>query len=202
MSGARTCRARPSRASLHDRRRDGTADLFVSPEKMTDAVHQHLGNAVRVHDRLAFAPALRHFAGKRVAIDPLAVSAIFDAVEAGGGIAIPVRDHTIIPKATKNEVVGHRAASIRDGVALTRFALDRGRRAAGPNRAVRRRTPAAVPRGYGELARPVVRRDLRDRPQRALPHYHVTSRSNRAIEPGQLYLIDLGGAVSRRHHRT
>ena len=177
---------------------DGTADLFVSPEKMTDAVHQHLGNAVRVHDRLAFAPALRHFAGKRVAIDPaLAVSAIFDAVEAGGGIAIPVRDPTIIPKATKNEaeIAGHRAASIRDGAALTRF--------------LRWIADAAPQGGQTELSAAARLRQFREDtgslrdlsfdaisatgPNGALPHYHVTEESNRAIEPGQLYLIDSGG---------
>ena len=30
-------------------------------------------------------------------------------------------------------------------------------------------------------------------PNGALPHYHATERSNRAIAPGQLYLIDSGG---------
>src|SRR3546814_8154727 len=37
---------------------DGTADLYVAPDQLTDAVRQHLGNAVRLHDRPAFAPAL------------------------------------------------------------------------------------------------------------------------------------------------
>ncbi|RYY42377.1 MAG: aminopeptidase P family protein, partial [Sphingomonadales bacterium] len=49
---------------------DGTADLFVAKDKVGDDVAQHLGNAVRVHDRAAFAPALEQFAGKRVAADP------------------------------------------------------------------------------------------------------------------------------------
>lgn len=177
---------------------DGTADLFVSPEKMTDAVHQHLGNAVRVHDRADFAPVLGRFAGKRVAIDPaLAVAAIFDAVEAGGGTALPLRDPTIIPKATKNdaEVSGHRAASIRDGAALTRFlcwiaaeALKGGQTelsAAARLQQFREET--------GEL------RDLSfdaisaTGPHGAIPHYHVTEESSLPIEQGQLYLIDSGG---------
>ena len=34
---------------------DGTADLFVAPEKVGDDVAQHLGNAVRLHPRDAFA---------------------------------------------------------------------------------------------------------------------------------------------------
>jgi Xaa-Pro aminopeptidase len=177
---------------------DGTADLFVAPEKMTDAVHQHLGNAVRVHDRADFAPALGRFAGKRVAIDPaLAVAAIFDAVEAGGGTALPLRDPTIIPKATKNdaEVSGHRAASIRDGAALTRFF--RWIAAEAPKGGQTELSAAARLHQFREETG-----ELRDLsfdaisatgPHGAIPHYHVTEESNLAIEPGQLYLIDSGG---------
>ena len=56
---------------------DATADLYVAPEKMDDAVAQHLGNAVRVHDRAAFADALADLKGKSVVADPeRAVAAI------------------------------------------------------------------------------------------------------------------------------
>jgi len=177
---------------------DGTADLFVAREKMTDAVQQHLGNAVRVHDRADFAPALSRFAGKRVAIDPaLAVSAIFDAVEAGGGTALPLRDPTIIPKATKNaaEIAGHRAASIRDGAALTRFL--RWIAVEAPKGEQTELSAAAQLHRFREQTG-----ELRDLsfdaisatgPHGAIPHYHVTEESDLAIEPGQLYLIDSGG---------
>ncbi|MFX7866311.1 aminopeptidase P family N-terminal domain-containing protein, partial [Acinetobacter baumannii] len=58
---------------------DGTADLYVAPEKLTNAVRQHLGNAIRLHDRAAFADDLARYRGKRVAADPeRAVAAIFD----------------------------------------------------------------------------------------------------------------------------
>jgi Xaa-Pro aminopeptidase len=177
---------------------DGTADLFVAPEKMTDAVAQHLGNAVRVHDRAAFAPALGQFAGKRIAVDPaLSVAAIPQAIEAGGGTVLPLRDPTIIPKATKNaaEIAGHKAASVRDGAALTRF--------------LRWVSIEAPKGGQTELSAAAKLNDFRletgvlkdlsfdaisaTGPHGAIPHYHVTEESNAPIEFGQLYLIDSGG---------
>ncbi|PZP18277.1 MAG: X-Pro aminopeptidase, partial [Sphingomonas hengshuiensis] len=103
---------------------DGTVDLFVAPDKMTEAVRQHLGNAVRLHDRAAFPAALGGYAGKRIAADPeRAVAAIFDALEAGGATVLALRDPVVLAKATKNpvEIAGHRAASARDGAALARF---------------------------------------------------------------------------------
>ncbi|UVO50555.1 aminopeptidase P family protein [Sphingomonas sp. SUN019] len=177
---------------------DGTADLFVAPEKMTHAVAQHLGNAVRVHDRAAFALTLGQFAGKRIAVDPaLSVAAIPQAIEAGGGTVLALRDPTIIPKATKNpaEIAGHRAASIRDGAALTRF--------------LRWVSIEAPKGGQTELSAAAKLNDFRletgvlkdlsfdaisaTGPHGAIPHYHVTEESNAPIEPGQLYLIDSGG---------
>ncbi len=43
---------------------DGTADLFINPEKMTPEVAAHLGNAVRVRDEADFVPALGTMAGQ------------------------------------------------------------------------------------------------------------------------------------------
>src|SRR3546814_15144014 len=64
-----------------------TADLFIAPEKLTDAVRAHLGNSVRVHDRTAFEAALTDLKGKNIAVDPdRAVAAIFTALEGAGEI--------------------------------------------------------------------------------------------------------------------
>ncbi len=98
--------------------RDGTTDLFVAPGKVDDHVRQHLGNAVRIHDRDVFEVALRNFSGQRVVADPeRAVAAIFDALEAGGAKPVALREPVVLAKAIKNptEIAGHRAASIRDG---------------------------------------------------------------------------------------
>ncbi len=177
---------------------DGTTDLFVAPEKIDDAVRQHLGNAVRVHDRTRFRGALAGYAGKRIAADPeRAVAAITQGLEAGGATVLALRDPVVLAKALKNpvEIAGHRAASVRDGAALARF--------------LRWVEVECVKGGQTELsaaARLLAFREatglLKDTSfdtisatgaHGASPHYHCTEESNAPIELGQLYLVDSGG---------
>ncbi|MBW6526704.1 aminopeptidase P family protein [Sphingomonas sp. RHCKR7] len=177
---------------------DGTADLYVAPEKMTAEVAEHLGNAVRVHDRDGFAASLDSLAGKRVAIDPtLAVAAVADRVERAGGTVLALRDPTVLPRATKNptEIDGHRAASLRDGAALTRFlrwiadAAPRGgvTELSAAERLLAFRTEGGLLRDQSFDAISATG------PHGAIPHYRVTPESSLPIELGQLYLIDSGG---------
>lgn len=177
---------------------DGTADLYAAPEKVGDDVRQHLGNAVRIHDRTAFAPALAQFAGKRVAVDPeRAVAAIFDGLDASGAKVLPLRDPTVLPKATKNaaEIAGHRAAQARDGAALSRFLrwieaeAPRGGQtelsAAAKLEEFRRATGALDDLSFDSISATGA--------HGASPHYKVDEASNAPLERGQLYLIDSGG---------
>jgi Xaa-Pro aminopeptidase len=177
---------------------DGTADLFVAPEKITDAVRQHLGNAVRIHDRAAFAPALKGFAGKRVAADPgSAVAAIFDALEGGGAKVLGVRDPVVLAKAIKNpaEIAGHQAAQAIDGAALVRFL--KWFEETAPAGGLTEMSAADKLRGFREETGAL--KDLSfdtisaTGPHGAIPHYKVTDESSLKIEPGQLYLVDSGG---------
>jgi len=177
---------------------DGTAELFVAPEKIDEAVRQHLGNAVRLRDRADFAGALTGFAGKRVAADPeRAVAAIFDSLEAGGATILALRDPAVLAKATKNpaEIAGHRAASARDGAALARFlrwaetALPAGGEtelsAAAKLQAFREATGVWLDSSFDTISATGA--------HGASPHYKVTEASNALIEPGHLYLVDSGG---------
>lgn len=177
---------------------DGTADLFVAPEKVTDAVRQHLGNAVRIQDRSAFAPALGGFAGKRVVADPgTAVAAIFDALEAGGATVVALRDPVILAKAIKNpaEVAGHKAAQARDGAALSRFL--KWFEETAPQGGLTELSAADKLRAFREATGKL--KDLSfdtisaTGPNGAIPHYKVTEESSLPIERGQLFLIDSGG---------
>ena len=177
---------------------DATADLFIAPEKVTDAVRAHLGNSVRVHDRDAFEAALADLKDKKVAVDPdRAVAAIFTALEAAGAKIERHRDPAVLPKAIKNdtELNGTRAAHVRDGVAVSRF--------------LKWMEAAAPQGGLDELGAAAKLREFRDAggalrdlsfdtisaagPNGALPHYKVDATTNRAIETGTLYLVDSGG---------
>jgi Xaa-Pro aminopeptidase len=177
---------------------DGTADLFVAPEKIDDEVRAHLGNAVRLRTPEEFAPTLRAMAGKKIAVDPdRAVAAIFNALKDGGANIIETRDPTILPKARKNvvEQAGHRAAQARDGAALSRF--------------LHWMSETAHQGGLTELSAAAKLQDFRAAtgmlkdlsfdtisatgPNGAHCHYKVDEASNRAIEPNSIYLVDSGG---------
>lgn len=177
---------------------DGTADLYVEPEKVDDAVRQHLGNAVRVHPRSAFAPALGNLGGKRIAVDPdRAVAAIFDRLATGGAQIVPLRDPTILPKAQKNPVeqAGHRAAQKRDGAALTRFLHWLEQEA--PKGTQTELSAAAKLRDFRAATGKL--RDLSfdtisgAGPNGAICHYKVDETTNRRIDPSSVYLVDSGG---------
>jgi Xaa-Pro aminopeptidase len=177
---------------------DGTADLFVAPDKLTDEVRQHLGNAVRLHPRDAFADHLAGLAGKTIVADPdRAVAAIFGTLEQAGAKLLPLRDPAVLPKAIKNdaELGGHRAAQARDGAALSRFL---------------HWLSVEAPKGHvTEIAaqdRLLAFREetgrLRDLsfdtisgagPNGAVVHYRVSEESNRPLELDSLYLVDSGG---------
>ena len=177
---------------------DGTADLFVDPEKVSEDVVRHLGNAVRVHARNAFPGWLSSQAGKAVLADPdRAVAAIFDALESSGARIIEARDPVVLPKAIKNpaEIAGHKAAQLRDGAALSRFLHWLSIEA--PKGELTEMSAAErlhqFRRDTGEL------RDLSfdtisgAGPNGAVVHYRASEKTNRPITQGSLYLVDSGG---------
>lgn len=176
---------------------DATADLYVSPEKLADDVLQHLGNAVRVHDRRNFAEDLGEFSGKRIAADPeRAVAAIFERLEKGGTTVLELRDPVVLPKAIKNavEIAGHKAAQARDGAALSRFlhwlsvvgpkGTESEMSAADRLRAFREETGCLVDLSFDTISG--------SGPNGAVVHYRVEEKTNRPLQPGTLYLVDSG----------
>ncbi len=177
---------------------DGTAELFIAPEKVTPELTQHLGNAVRVRDRADFEPALAALQGKIVAVDPKhAVAGIFHALEQGGAKVVRDSDPAVMPKAIKNpaEQQGHRDAQARDGAAVVKYL--RWIEENAPSGEVDELTAAAKLREFRGLSP-----DMKDTSfdtisaaagHAALPHYKVDEDSNINIPPSSIYLCDSGG---------
>jgi Xaa-Pro aminopeptidase len=177
---------------------DGTADLFVAREKQTPELTQHLGNAVRLHDRTDFVPVLRQLGGKTVRVDPeRSVAAVNQALEAAGAKIVPATDPTVLPKAIKNPVeqAGHRSAQARDGAAIARFLHWLSVEA--PRGTVDELSAAARLREFREETG--VLKDISFAtisgagPNAAICHYRVDQESNLPLTPGSIYLVDSGG---------
>jgi Xaa-Pro aminopeptidase len=177
---------------------DGTAELFIAPEKVTPELKQHLGNAISIRDRAEFSGALGDLKGKSISVDPdYGAAAIAQLIEQAGGTVSYNRDPTILPKAIKNKVEqqGHRDAQARDGAAVARFLHWLEREA--PSGDIDELAAAAklkeFRREHGDL------RDLSfdtisaAGPHAALPHYRVDEDSNITIPPSSIYLVDSGG---------
>ncbi|OZA94024.1 MAG: X-Pro aminopeptidase [Erythrobacter sp. 34-65-8] len=176
---------------------DGTAELFIAPEKVTPDLVQHLGNAVTVRPRDAFEQALVGLAGKSVAVDPdYGVAAISSALEAAGATVVASRDPTILPRAIKNPVeqAGQRSAQARDGAAIAKFLHWLSVEA--PKGGETELSAVAALRGFREETGL-----LKDQsfdtisaagPHAAIPHYRVDGDSNLPIDPGSVFLCDSG----------
>jgi Xaa-Pro aminopeptidase len=176
---------------------DGTADLFIAPEKVMPELAQHLGNAVTIRPRADFERALAELAGKRVAVDPnFGVAAIFNALTKAGAEPVAMRDPTILAKAMKNprEQQGQRDAQARDGAAEVKFL--RWLESEAPKGAETELSAAATLHGFREQTG--LLRDLSfdtisaAGPHAAIPHYKVEEGSNLPITPGSIYLVDSG----------
>ncbi|GAA0479031.1 aminopeptidase P family protein [Parasphingorhabdus litoris] len=177
---------------------DGNAELFVAPEKLTDEVRVHLGNAVALRDYSEFPDALAEYEGKKLGVDPeRSVAAIFEQLEGAGAHIVKKRDPTVLAKAIKNEteVNGHRAAQARDGAALSQFLHWFAQEAPkGGHDELSVAAKLAEFRGQSDKLMDLSFRTISGAgPNGALCHYSVNEETNRKIETGTLYLVDSGG---------
>lgn len=178
---------------------DGTADLFINPEKMSADVQAGLGNAVRVQAKSKFLAALDDLggAGKAVLVDPdTASAAVFDALKSAGATVIKGSDPCQLPKAKKNatEIAGTRNAHIRDGAAVTRFLHWLSENAASGDYdeisaaakllEFRKQDPEFRDSSFDTISASAA--------NGALCHYRVSEETNLPLEAGQLYLVDSG----------
>lgn len=183
------------RAILHS---DGTADLFLDPGKTSDALRDHLGNSVTLRPIDELEAGLSDLSGKTISLDPDAAPAwFFNQLESSGATILRQRDPVMLPKACKNaaELAGTKAAHVRDAEALIRFLhwLDTDAQSGAFTEIDAAKALEGFREDLGAL------RDLSFEtisgagPNGALPHYRVSTASNRLLERGTLYLVDSGG---------
>jgi Xaa-Pro aminopeptidase len=174
--------------------------IYIDPRKLGGVARERLEMlaAVRTPEDFEKDLAALGKTGRAIMLDPaMCPDAIARAMTENGGKIVRAADPIAPMKAVKNaaEIAGACAAQQRDGAAVTRFLAWFDREA---------------PRGkLTEIdaveALESFRRDtglLKDisfptiagaGPDGAIVHYRVTRRTNRRIEPGELFLIDSGG---------
>jgi Xaa-Pro aminopeptidase len=176
-------------------RADGTAVLLTDPAKCS-AIRGHLGAEVAIRPETDLADVLSDVPGP-LRIDPQsAPQAVADMLAARGAQVQRGPDPCRLPKAIKNagELQGMRDAHLRDAVAMCRFLAW---------------FDAQAQTGLSEIdlvtALEGFRRDtnmLREisfdtiagaGPNGALPHYRVTTETNRQLAEGALIVLDSGG---------
>ncbi|MCL2428604.1 MAG: aminopeptidase P family protein, partial [Alphaproteobacteria bacterium] len=177
---------------------DARAELFMAPEKLSSETRAWLGDGVTIEPPAALAGALRRLASKRVRVDASGSAVWFaQTLRDAGAEVVGGADPCLLPKACKNEVEqqGARRAHARDAIAVCRFLYFLSQTVAGGGAtemsaasqllAYRKQLPEfrgeSFPAisGAGEHG--------------AIIHYRVTNETDRAINPGELYLIDSGG---------
>jgi Xaa-Pro aminopeptidase len=178
----------------------GRPALFVDGRKLSNDVRDRLEGLADIREPADFVQALAALgqARKTVRLDQAtAADALARLVTSHGGKIARGMCPIALMKAIKNpaEISGARAAHVRDGVAVTHFLAWFDREAA----------RGALTEIDAVAALESFRRDtglLKDisfptisgaGPDGAIVHYRVTSKTNRGIAPGELFLIDSGG---------
>jgi Xaa-Pro aminopeptidase len=177
----------------------GRPSLYVDGRKLSNKVRNRLEALADVREPSDFVGALEALGRQKQTVrldQATAADALARLITSHGGKVTRGPCPIALMKAVKNEIeiAGARAAHIRDGAAVTRFLAWFDREA---------------PRGKlteidAVAALESFRRDtglLKDisfptiagaGPDGAIVHYRVTSRSNRVVAPGELFLIDSG----------
>ena len=176
----------------------GHPTLFIAREKLEDREREVLSRLATVAEPDSVETVLVALgkAGRSVMVDAATAPArLARSLEEAGGTALVGPDPIALMKARKNvaELRGTRVAHLRDGAAVTRF-LHWFAKHAKPGRLTEIEAARALEGFRHETG---LLRDLSfpsisaAGPNSAIPHYRVSTRSNRKLESG-IYLIDSG----------
>jgi Xaa-Pro aminopeptidase len=178
-------------------RADGTADVFLAPEKVSPELREWLGNEVSLRPSDDLPAAIDELRGKKVRIDPSTASAwYFERLNQAGAEIVRGQDPVMLPRACKNaaEIEGSRKAHRRDGAAVARFL----HWVASEGQSGKVQEIEACQKLEGFRQGTGMLKDLSfdsisgAGPNGAIVHYRVTNRTNRKLARGSLFLIDSG----------
>ncbi|RUO98318.1 aminopeptidase P family protein [Hyphomicrobium sp.] len=176
----------------------GKAELFIAPDRVDDDARASIASVAKLISPAMLPNRVNELKlkGRRVRLDPETAAYWFEQ-KLGAKLVSRGQDPCILPKAIKSdaEVIGARAAHVRDGHAVVRFLgwLDDWA------------SDGTLDEITAVQKLEEFRRDtnmLRDvsfptisgsGPNGAIVHYRVTEESNRRVQPGELFLIDSGG---------
>jgi Xaa-Pro aminopeptidase len=183
---------------------EGLPLLFLSRAKLTIETEAYLTQLATVLEPHELEARLAGLAaqGVRIGLDPaLAADRLRLIVEEAGGTVVRLADPAGLPRAVKNaaELAGARAAHRRDGAAMVRFLHWLDAQAPG---SIDEIAAVTALEGFRRAVGEETQMKLRDiafdtisgaGPNGAIVHYRVTTQSNRALNAGELYLVDSGG---------
>ena len=178
-------------------RADGGHMLFTDPAKIGEEVRDYLEPLCRVLPFAEFETELAALGRQEmtVRLDPaMCPAAIADVLTSAGAAVRHGGDLCTGPKARKNatEIEGARRAHLRDGVAVSRF-LAWLAGAGGITEIDAARQMEQMRIETGELVDLSFDTISAAGPHGAMCHYRVSTGSNRALQEGELFLIDSGG---------
>ncbi|MBV9976700.1 MAG: aminopeptidase P family protein [Hyphomicrobiales bacterium] len=179
--------------------KSGRPSLFLDGRKLDNAVRSSLAELAELEEPARFEEALRALgsAKSRVRLDAASAGERLRlAIKEAGGIPDIGRDPIALMKAVKNatEIEGSRQAHLRDGVAVTRFlawlAMEAPQGGLTEIDAALKLEECRIETGLlKQVSFPTI---AGAGPHAALPHYRVTTGTNRKLTPG-IFLVDSGG---------
>ena len=179
--------------------KDGRAAIYVDGRKLSNEVRDALEALADVREPDAFARDLKALGAAKAAVrvdQATAADALVRLVSDAGGKVTRATDPITLMKAVKNavEIAGSHTAHVRDGAAVANFLAWFDREApSGKLTEIEAVAALETFRRANGLLKDVSFPTISGAgPNGAIVHYRVTTATNRAIAPGELFLVDSG----------
>ncbi len=179
--------------------RKGDIDLFTNPKKITK-IKKILEKGVRAHDERRIDNILKYISKKKIWLDSLTCSFYYKSILNRRNNVIEKIDPIHFLKSIKNntEIKNMKKSHLIDGVALTKFLFWLKK-----NFKKKKITEISAQKKLEDFRKmnpsykfPSFNTISGSGPNSAIIHYKASTKTNRALKKGELYLVDSGGQYS------